>query len=152
MSQQLLIGLLSLLILFLASRTTASMSTSEITSLITNKLIAAGYGTQQAIYWSKVSKLETGYFTSTLCKKYNNLFGMMWDQDVSHRYIQTSNGKFEWPETLADSVDLQIEYLHRFNYPHEFYSLSEFVNFLKSKNYFGTETADSYFKKLNSIR
>lgn len=105
---------------------------------IQSVLTGAGYSDRVANWWTAVSNLETGSWTSRLYKDYNNLFGMK--QPLSR--FSYSLGASKSPpgyatfSSNADSVRDLIAYMNEFNYPKDFSSIDDLVAYMKSKKYF----------------
>lgn len=131
-----LVGLLILLLLFLRGKSSSAMGSPQ--STILNLLATAGYSDRVARWWTAVSDLETGTWTSRLYKDYNNLFGMK--QPLSR--FSYSLGASKSPpgyatfSSNADSVRDLIAYMDEFNYPRDFNSIDDLVAYMKSKKYF----------------
>lgn len=118
----------------------------EIFTILTN----AGYSPEMGIWWSAISKLETGNFTSELFRKANNLFGMgvpsVRRSLRSGEYTASDAGnirKFSKYNTTADSVKDLVLYMQSFSYPNTFTTVADLVYFMKSKKYFELD-ADKY--------
>lgn len=116
-----------------------SDASPEIFTILTN----AGYSPEMAVWWSAISKLETGNFTSELFRKANNLFGM--GVPVVRRSLRSGEYRasdagnirnFSKYNTTADSVKDLVLYMQSFSYPNTFASVMDLVYFMKSKNYF----------------
>lgn len=132
-----LVGLLILLLLFLRGKSSSAMGSSP-RATIQSLLTEAGYSDRVANWWTAVSNLETGAWTSKLFRDYNNLFGMK--QPLTRfSYSQgasTSPPGYATFASQADSVRDLIAYMKEFNYPKDFNSIDDLVAYMKSKKYF----------------
>jgi hypothetical protein len=129
------IGLLTLLFLFLGGRSTSSNPAIAITNLLTAK----GYSSNVAKWWTAVSNFETAKWTSKLFRMANNLFGMK--QPKSRMTLSTGPSIVEGEQwatfsSVEDSVKDLILYMENFNYPKDFESLEAMVFFMKGAGYF----------------
>jgi hypothetical protein len=131
------IGLLIALYLFLRGKS-SSVTGSSPQGTIQNLLTAAGYSDRVARWWTAVSDLETGTWTSKLFRDYNNLFGMK--QPLTRfsysRGASASPPGYATFDSQADSVRDLIAYMNQRNYPSDFNSIDDMVAFMKSKQYF----------------
>lgn len=125
-----LIGLLLLLLLFLRGQSTSAAS--KIKSILTN----AGYSDRMSTWWVAVSNLETAKWTSPLFVKYNNAFGMKQPLTRFTLSMGASPTGYATFASLDDSVNDLIAYMNVRLYPHDFDSVDDMVNFMKSKGYF----------------
>lgn len=140
-----------MLLLFAAFRRKASSSTWSGTpqQAITQALREAGYSDRAIKFWIAVSNFETAKWTSNLCIKYNNLFGMK--QPMKRFTLSigpTPNGFASFDNWLDSAKDL-TEYMKVFDYPKDFDTLLDQVSFMKSKGYF-EEPLDMYYTGVKS--
>jgi len=112
------------------------LSFSQTVSQILTQLKQAGLSDREALFWVAVSRWETADFTSTLCTKYNNYFGMKWAKAEGVPGVDYNGSFWANPSGLADSVRVQLGYMQRFGYPKDFPNVESFVSFMKSKGYF----------------
>lgn len=90
----------------------------------------------------KQSILETGHFTSKICKENHNLFGMKYARQRPTLAIGEANGHAvysSWRYSILDYLIFQDRY----------YKGGDYYEFLKSVGY---ATSKSYIKKLQSIK
>lgn len=131
-----LVGLLIALLLFLRGKSSSMGSNPQGT--IQSLLTGAGYSDRVARWWTAVSDLETGTWTSKLFRDYNNLFGMK--QPLTRfsysRGASTSPPGYATFDSQADSVRDLIAYMNQRNYPQDFNTIDDMVAFMKSKQYF----------------
>lgn len=132
-----LVGLLILLLLFLRGKSSSAMGSSP-QGTIQSLLTTAGYSDRVAHWWTAVSNLETGAWTSKLYKSFHNLFGMKQPKTrFSYSLGETLSPKgYASFSSDADSVRDLIAYMDEFNYPKDFNSIDDLVAFMKSKKYF----------------
>jgi uncharacterized FlgJ-related protein len=102
-----------------------------------------------ATWWVAVSNLETGRWTSTLFKKYNNLFGM---KQPLIRFTNSLGASVTPPgyatfANVDDSVEDLVLYMVQNLYPLDFNSIDEMIAFMAKKKYF--EDPD-YLRKVKS--
>lgn len=127
------IGLLSLLVLFLGGRSTSARDA------ILKVLRNAGYSDRMANWWVAVSNFETAKWTSELYKRYHNLFGM--SQPMQRNTLSlggvTLNGR-TWASFSNDtqSVEDLVLYMKNFSYPKDFDNIESMVSFMKGVGYF----------------
>lgn len=145
-----LLFLLGLLTLFLLFRKKLSTSTAPVqtdtnpVAAIISGLTAAGYSETFAKMWVAVSKFETANFSSRLCVKHNNLFGMSYPTagkdygKVTYDDPPGTPHDFSAYPSFKESVADLVEYLAAFKYPKDFNEVADLVSFMKSKNYFGS--------------
>lgn len=120
-----------LLFLFLRSKTSSNPQT-----VISNVLREGGYSDRVAKWWTAVSDLETGGWTSNLYTKNNNMFGM--HQPLTRNTLSLGPDKNGWARfsSITDSVLDLILYMQTFSYPKDFATVDDMVTFMKSKGYF----------------
>lgn len=104
------------------------------------------YG-RTAKYWKIVSAMETAGWSSDLYLKSNNLFGMKMPQVRDTTASGETASGFARFDSPKDSVRDLVLYLKEFNYPTQFASLRQLVDFMGTKGYYGTESSDSYYNK-----
>lgn len=107
-------------------------------------LQSAGIDYDTARYWSLVSKMETGAWSSELFRKYNNAFGMKQPQKRSTTSQGPSPSGWATYKSLQDSTKDLLLYMREFNYPSSFPSLEDQIVFMKQKGYF-EEPVSTYY-------
>lgn len=153
------IGLISLL-LYLTSRKSLkngpveSPSSKESDTVIYQTIVyliaSQGYSERMGYYWYLVAKMETDGFTSSLFRTFNNLFGMRCVEERQTTQTGCTTSNFGIYKNQQSSVDDLVLYLKARKYPSGFVSLYEMIQFMKSKNYFGNESIDSYYAKVKA--
>lgn len=88
------------------------------------------------------SILETGHFTSDICKENHNLFGMKYAKQRPTVAIGESKGHAMYRSWRWSVVDLYL-------WQQEFYHGGDYYDFLKRIGY---ATSKEYIKKLNQIK
>lgn len=113
-------------------------------------LTGAGYSPAMASWWTAISKVETGNYTSVLFKDYNNLFGMTVPsqrRSLRNGEVERMDGgvmnRFSTYATTQDSILDLVIYLQALRYPVTFNSVDDLVAFMRSKGYF-TASLSSY--------
>lgn len=121
-------------------------------------------------YWLSIAKMETAGFTSGLYLNGNNPWGMKIPEirkttaqgrqyGVTGRYLAASlrsnpilsnSSAFASYPTLSAGVADILLYMEAMNYPENIPDLLSFVQVMKSKGYFGSETVDSYYQKVKA--
>lgn len=93
-------------------------------------------------YWTAISALETGYWTSPIFVHNLNLFGMRLPSGNTTAYGSADG--FALFTSLSDSVQDLVLYFSRLNWhQYNFASLDELVSMMKLKGYF-VEPAKEY--------
>lgn len=116
--------------------------------IIQAALLNKGYSPRQAHFWFLISNMETAGFTSNLFVKANNPWGMKQPTKRPTTSIgPTASGFASYRDLTDAAVDLSL-YLQYFNYPPDFRTLDEQIIFMREKNYFGSETLESYRDKV----
>lgn len=116
--------------------------------IIQAALLNKGYSPRQAHFWFLISNMETAGFTSNLFVKANNPWGMKQPSKRPTTSIgPTASGFASYRDLTDAAVDLSL-YLQYFNYPPDFRTLDEQIIFMREKNYFGSETLESYRDKV----
>jgi len=132
-----LVGLLILFVVFLRKRTSSRIITEVINKSRFKSL---------APYWVAVSQLETGNFTSPLFKKNNNGFGFTYtvNDPYNDGWTPGTVPEVKWAKykSLGDSARAIVDYMERKQYPESFPSVTQFVAFMKSKDYFAENEAE----------
>jgi hypothetical protein len=104
--------------------------------------------------WLAVAKMETGGFSSKMYVLYHNPWNMR-PATVRQTTQQSSvtlgnNGQFATYGNLSDAVTDILLYMNAREFPTRPMSLLSFVQFLKEKNYYGTESVSSYYAKVDA--
>jgi hypothetical protein len=155
---QFVIGLLIVLVLFLRAKSSSTVSTttttltglsSQVPALIKSIFLPAGYSDNMVRWWTAVSDLETGTWTSDLYKKYNNCFGMKMPKTRNTTAITPTPTGFASYNSASDSVKDIILYLKNFNYPLDFENVESLVTYMKKVGYF-EEPYDQYLAGVKS--
>ncbi len=94
------------------------------------------------------AQFESANFTSNVFKQAANPFGMRVPSLRQSTRCGVYNGYSKYPSTEVAVEDFVL-YLRYFNYPYQFATLREYVQFLKSKNYF-SGNVDGYFNGVNT--
>lgn len=84
-------------------------------------------------------KLETGYFRSQLCRKYNNLFGMKWPWGrINKSSGHTENGFAVyvcWYDAVLDMKLFQAYYMQRGKDLNNYFSFLEDIGYAEESDY-----------------
>lgn len=128
---------------------------SQIIARMYNYLTDKGVERNTALFIIAQAMHETGVFTSSLAKNYNNLFGMKQPQRRETTSIGPTTTGYASFNSIEDSIQDLILWLAEFNAPETFGSNQSYVSFLKSKGYF-EDTLTNYMsatnKHLNTIK
>lgn len=111
---------------------------------IVQLLIQAGYPNKLAKIIAAQSAFETGFFTSVLAVKYSNYFGMMSAGWQNRPNVQLYGKVWCVPQSLSDSVDIQVKYLNRRKLPLTITTVSDFVDAISQWGYFGNDPKQVY--------
>lgn len=141
-----LILLTGLLIVLLASLTYHRQeSRTETRNWLLQELVNRGFPLKTAKYLTAISSFETGFWTSALCKRYNNYFGF---RQATIRETTATGTALDHAmyNSRSDSVQDLILYWQYHSLPLDFGSLQELIGTLKQLRYF-TIDYDTYYNR-----
>lgn len=144
------LGLVIALILFLIS-----LKRKNPEKWIRKALLSSGVSAKEVDLWVAVSKVETDNYTSLLCTKYFNCFGMeVPSKRQSLRsgtvFISGDNAYFSVYSNFEKSAQDLIVWIAYNSFNTSLSDPDQFVTLMKSKGYF-TASPDTYLARLKSF-
>ncbi len=147
------LGLLTLCVIFLyglLSKIKVRMAPVVLRENLEKWARVYGYGSYIVDLILAMSALESGRWTSPVYRLRNNPWGMKWatkrPNSQTHTYFQGVQKEFAYYVNLDDAAHDIFQWMDYNNAP-EFWSLSGFVRFLKSKSYFDADISAAEYER-----